>query len=79
MQAKNDIFFISSSKLAFRRVLPVCLFSAGNPSIVVHDSLDLLPFVHGIVGLCLARSATAFADVLLQQVFQLADYFGKCS
>ena len=51
-------------------------FSAGNPSIVVHDSLDLLPFVHGIVGLCFSRSAPAFADVLLQQVFQLADYFG---
>ena len=42
----------------------------------MHDSLDLLPFVHSIVGLCLARSATAFADVLLQQVFQFADYFG---
>ena len=26
MQAKNDIFFISSSKLAFRRVLPVVFF-----------------------------------------------------
>lgn len=42
----------------------------------MHDSLDLLPFVHGIVGLCFSRSAPAFADVLLQQVFQFADYFG---
>ena len=75
MQAKNDIFFISSSKLAFRRVLPVVFFCRKSIN-VVHDSLDLLPFVHGIVGLCLARSAPAFTDVLLQQVFQFADYFG---